>query len=248
MPKASLRSSARKRKAPLRFEARPASSRKCGDARSPPTSANSKEHTATRQRSKSPAAPRVNTRTQKIVHQHQWDIRFFWQSSEQFIREQTALLSSPRKKQVHAARAKSIAQKILVTLSSLCYLIPSYAYAKTGDEVGKWLFVVVAIFSGLADGSWFEGCPILKFIDKWTATSGGIYAALPKLWPFAAFKVFLQFLVGMSFSISWLMLARRTPINKTWEWVMWQSVWHLVSGCALARSVFCAANGAGCPL
>ena len=162
-----------------------------------------------------------------------------------FPREQLALLLA-RKPQKHANRVKTTEQKIVVSISSLCYLIPAYSYSYRGDTLGALLFVVVTLFSGLADGSWFEEMPLLKLIDKWTATSGGMYAIIPKIWPFALLKITIQLIIMSLCSVTWLVLARRTGKSATWEWVLWQSVWHFMSACAVAKASFCDADGSGC--
>ncbi len=162
-----------------------------------------------------------------------------------FPRQQLALLFARESKTGKVTRRhKSTLQKAVVSASSLCYLIPCVAYLQRDDSVGASLFLLVTIFSALADGSWFEDVPILQLIDKWTATAGGLYAVLPKLWPWATASVMLQFLVATFFSVVWLVLARRA--TETWNWVALQSLWHLFSACAVARGTWCQADGTGC--
>jgi hypothetical protein len=163
----------------------------------------------------------------------------------EYAREQCALLLA-QKKQVHNAREKNLAQKIVVSISSLFYLAPCFASSEQGDTFGVVIWVLVTLMSALADGGWVEGMPILQLIDKWTATTGGLYIIVPKLWPYAHAMVTVQMLLGALISVFWLVQARRT--QDTWLWVFYQSMWHAVSGLTVAKACYCYTDGTGCPL
>ena len=147
-----------------------------------------------------------------------------------------------------AFRVKSRVQAAAAALSSFLYLIPAIAYAHGPEhiwnDVGVILFVCVAIASACADGSVAEATwlgrtnrallRLTRLADRWLATSAGVFAVLPNLWPFHHWQQTMAVLVCMAIAIAPLHAARRTHHSHVWTWVTWQSVWHLASALAVA--------------
>ena len=89
--------------------------------------------------------------------------------------------------------------------------------------------------------------PLSRLCDRVVATTGALYAVTPKLWPAARLSVAFMYTAAFLMSFSLILRARAVPARSTWEWVWWQSAWHVVGACFLARGCHCAADGTGCP-
>lgn len=109
--------------------------------------------------------------------------------------------------------------------------------------------MMVSVCSSVADGGLFEPFGWMgahakaQHVDRCFATSGLLYAAVPKLWPFAILKVTFQLALLTCISIIWLVLARAEP--DIWKWALLQTMWHVVSASALAFGVHCSSDGTG---
>lgn len=126
-------------------------------------------------------------------------------------------------------------------LSSLFYLFPAYHFFITPgylNEVGALLYILVSIFSALADGSLLEEpffapgviAPYAGLIDRWMATLGWMYAFF--MWLRQPFPSPMQFLIETLLvlgSVLPLHFARVTPFDQPWRWAVLQIFWHLTS-------------------
>ena len=140
---------------------------------------------------------------------------------------------------------KTPLQRVIVSASSAAYLSPCYHYYATHDHAGAILFGVITIMSIIADGGWLmENDPIMRRMDRCTATIGGIYAAIPKLWPYVHPNVTLHFMLCSFICLTFLNIARRT--SNMWNWVAWQTIWHISSASMVVNGVYCSQNGDGC--
>ena len=147
-------------------------------------------------------------------------------------------------------RQKTPAQRVVIAISSLFYLLPALAFWHTGDPIGSYLFGAVTLFSVVADASVCcdpQHRATSRTIDRTCAMLGGCYAVFPKIWPVGTLVVTMQFVAACFACVSLLQIARSTPWHDTWRWVGWQSLWHVVSAMAVARGCYCAADGEGCP-
>jgi len=142
-------------------------------------------------------------------------------------------------------RRKTLEQRVVVSASSLFYLLPSAHMRAVGDSFGSMLFVIVTCCSLLADGSWGSSPRLMQRADKWTATLGGIYAIAPKVLLGGSLLLAAQLLAATAFSFAFIVGARATPPSQSWRWVLAQSAWHAVSATALAWSCYCSGE-TGC--
>ena len=141
-------------------------------------------------------------------------------------------------------RRKTLPQRLVVSASSLCYLLPAVHASHLGDSFGASLFVLVAFCSLVADGSWSSSPLAWQRADKWTATTGGIYAIAPKVLLSGSSKVLCQLGMVTTFSFAFIVSARATPPSQQWRWIAAQSIWHVVSALALAWSFYCTGTAA----
>lgn len=157
---------------------------------------------------------------------------------------------TPSRQRPVAMRRETHAQSIVVGLSSLFYTIPAYACTRGTSwhihTFGTLLYLVVALASMAADGGfaskpWTSGENVLfqgrvQVLDRWTATMGLLYIWGLNAWPLVPMTTSLTAISCLLASLAILRKARQVPVANTWQWVYWQSLWHLVS--ALATVAF----------
>mmetsp|Transcript_32979 Transcript_32979/g.61330 ORF Transcript_32979/g.61330 Transcript_32979/m.61330 type:complete len:174 (-) Transcript_32979:54-575(-) len=146
---------------------------------------------------------------------------------------------------------KSRLQALAVSASCLFYLIPSFSYFALGDPMGGWIYINVTFWSVLADGSWM---PIhrrwhIRICDKWSATTAGIYTFIILVTAQFSIMLLLAAVSLTTVSLYFLKLSRgvgsrakRPGANSDdiWQWVIYHSAWHLVSGVSVALGAYVA--------
>mmetsp|Transcript_2532 Transcript_2532/g.3509 ORF Transcript_2532/g.3509 Transcript_2532/m.3509 type:complete len:183 (+) Transcript_2532:111-659(+) len=160
------------------------------------------------------------------------------------VQTQLRLLRGHRDAAAGRKMVKDAQQRVVVSLSCLCYLIPSVSYFSSFDALGGYLYLVVTVFSVVADGNW---APLpyqesLRLADKWSASSAGIYTFLV-LTSRLSLKIFVSTTVMSLIALYFLKMSRDVGAkakqpgaskNDVWRWVWAHSAWHLVSAAAVA--------------
>eukprot|EP00730_Choanoeca_flexa_P020075 TRINITY_DN9812_c0_g3_i1.p2 TRINITY_DN9812_c0_g3~~TRINITY_DN9812_c0_g3_i1.p2 ORF type:complete len:180 (+),score=17.43 TRINITY_DN9812_c0_g3_i1:1897-2436(+) len=161
----------------------------------------------------------------------------------EFVKHQIELMFATKPASEQVVRRKTHFQSIVVSASSLCYLYPAVVCSiKGGDSswfrFGSYLYVGVASFSALADGSLLEPPWFAKndrahskwqIFDRWLAMSGGLYAVLNLYHPRNTLSDYGMITLCGVAVCSTLHFARKTKEKNIWTWIAWQSLWHLTS-------------------
>lgn len=174
-------------------------------------------------------------------------IRQFLRHATQAAKHQVAVLSQPTHKvrEKHVYRKKTLLQSAVVSLSSLFYLLPVFAYSKYGgtfdwdwNDLGCAAYAIVSFFSCLADGQWVGhlgfSTDLVHLCDRLMATIAGFYSIVPNLWPLRSPWRIPLTIVLFVVSFTPLHLSRSTPKTHVWEWVFYHSIWHLFSAVSIS--------------
>eukprot|EP00466_Bigelowiella_natans_P018843 jgi/Bigna1/143430/aug1.78_g18138 len=160
------------------------------------------------------------------------------------VQTQLRLLRGQSDGAVGRKMVKDIQQRLVVSLSCLCYLIPSVSYFWSLDALGGYLYLIVTVFSVIADGNW---APLpyeenLRLVDKWTASSAGVYTFLT-LASHLSPRIFAAAITMTLIALYFLKMSRDVGVkakkpgasrHDVWRWVWAHSAWHLVSAVAVA--------------
>jgi len=165
-------------------------------------------------------------------------------------------------------RKKTRMQSLVVGLSSLLYFLPVRTSLRSDawwiHTVGSILYSIIALASTLADGGfadppWTTGSHHyavlsgrLQILDRWTATAGLVYIISMSVWPLVSIQeTFVHGVITFAV-LFFLHRARHTHVDDTWQWVFWQSLWHLASSVAIASllpgcgGLYCVLQPAAC--
>ena len=156
-----------------------------------------------------------------------------------FLRRQGELMWYSDPALVDLKGSKSAAVKFVVSLSCALYYLLAAKCAQLGQTRSMWLYIAVATFSILADGSVFTSFGqrnlqrwVVQF-DRWTASCGVgriVYILLTELFHLQFFHLAFE-LVVLVFALFFLHQSRLRAAAKQWDWrwASFHTVWHLIT-------------------
>ena len=135
---------------------------------------------------------------------------------------------------------KTLAQKIVVGLSCLLYLLPTWYAHSVGYNNFALIYLLITITSFFSDTSFFyqlvngQLLGLVTICDRWTASTGVILNV------FLIFKEFYLHFISKHLIFELLIilvafkvftLSRNSSRNRIWgwQWCFYHSTWHVIS-------------------
>lgn len=114
-----------------------------------------------------------------------------------------------------------------------------------GDHVGESLFHTVGVVSAVADAELLAGTALVRYngaahvADRWLATSGGLYFALPAVATVLGRGSATTADTLAAASLPLCLLCLRTARRQTCErrWALWQTAWHVLSAATMTGHI-----------
>ena len=144
---------------------------------------------------------------------------------------------------------KTLEQKVVVGLSCLLYLIPSY-YAQSQEYYNSaLLYALITVTSFFSDTSFFYKLVddlTLGFVticDRWTASAGvclNVFLILKEFYlHLLSVHLFAELcIILVAFKVFTVSRACSRSRTWGWQWCLYHSVWHLISAPGAAYGIY----------